>query len=172
MLCFIITVLVLPTFGCSLQHPAPEVQLLDPTGHLVDVHALPWSIDLAPNVNVVEIDPPSSMKREQLTRSGDATAYVVARSDPNDPQIEYVYFDRNSKTYRIEGVPLGHRPISDVVWASPRYLVFDRWSQPHYGVHYVVDTEQLCVVHICPFPDQFYLDQQSQVFNGSLEIEP
>jgi hypothetical protein len=117
-------------------------------------------MDLAPNVNVVEVDPPNSRKREQLTRSGNATAYVVARSDPTDLQIEYVYFDRNGKTYRIEGVPLGHRPISDVAWASMRYLVFDRWSQPHYGVHYIVDTEQLCVVHVCPFPDKFYLDQQ------------
>lgn len=159
---FILTVFVLATFGCSLQQSAPEAQLPDPAGHVVDVHALPWSTNSAPNIKVVEVDPPDSSKREQITRSGNATAYVVARSDPNDLQIEYVYFNHNGKTYRIEGVPLEQRPITAVAWASSRYLVFDRWSQPHYGVHYVVDTEQLSVVHICPFPDRFFLDQQQQ----------
>jgi len=159
MSCCILRFLVLASTGLCLQQSAVEERLSDPAGHSIDVHALPWSTDLAPDVDVVEADPPKPEMCEQLTGSETATAYVAVCSDT---RIEYVYFDQNGKTYRIEGVPLEHRPISGVAWASPRYLVFDRWSQPHYGMHYVVDTEQLCLVHACPFPDQFFLDQQRQ----------
>lgn len=162
---YIIRYLILLSMGFCLQQYTVEEILSDPVGHSVDVHALPWAIDLAPDVSVVEVDPPKPEMREQLTEGENATAYVVTCSDQ---QIEYVYFSRYDRTYRIEGIPLEHRPISGLVWASPRYLVFDRWSQPHYGMHYVVDTEQLCLVHACPFPDQFFLDQQKEV-SGTAE---
>jgi len=163
--------------GCSRDTASPKEEasspgvLPDPVGHVVPVHEGPWSTELAPDVKVVQVDPPKTT-REQEVRTDYAAAFVIPRSDPAEPQIEYVYFERDGKTYRIEGVPLGWRPISDVAWASSRYLVFDRLSQPHHGVHYVVDTVALCLVHVSLFPSEFlFKQQQSLLPDGQDGIE-
>ena len=67
---------------------------------------------------------------------------------------------RMGKIFEIRGLPLGWRPFSDLIWADSRTLMFDRWSQPHYGIHYAVDVEGRRLVAAVPFPDKFYLEQQ------------
>jgi hypothetical protein len=64
------------------------------------------------------------------------------------------------KIFEIRGLPLEWRPFSDSIWASDQILMFDRWSQPHYGVHYAVNVESRRLVASAPFPDKFYLRQQ------------
>jgi hypothetical protein len=161
----IILSIVVLLIGCSRDTARSKVEasspgvLPDPVGHAVPVHTRPWSTELAPNVKVVQADPQKTM-RQQEVRTDNAAAFVVPRSDPAETPIEYVYLERDGKTYRIEGVPLDYRPISGVAWASSRYLVFDRLSQPHHGVHYVVDTVALRVVHVAVFPSEFLLKQQ------------
>ena len=146
-------------FGCS-HTDSPVATLADPYGHVVDVNAKPWSADLAPDVKVVPIVPPVNVTRDQQVTTKNAYAFVVPRRDASEPQVEYVYFNVHGVHYRVEGLPIPHRPISNLVWATPRYLTFDRWSQPHHGMHYVVDTKRLTLVHATPFPDQFALEQQ------------
>jgi hypothetical protein len=60
-----------------------------------------------------------------------------------------------------------HRDFSDLVWVNDRYLVFDRWSSPHYGMHYIFDVTQKKLLLATPFPDQFYLDQQKKDSNST-----
>jgi hypothetical protein len=66
---------------------------------------------------------------------------------------------RSGKTFEIRGLPLEWRPFSDLIWANDHLLMFDRWSQPHYGVHYAVNVKTRRLV-AAPFPDKFYLKQQ------------
>ena len=66
----------------------------------------------------------------------------------------------NKKVFEIRGLPLEWRPFSNLIWANNQTLMFDRWSQPHYGVHYAVDVRNKRLVAAVPFPDKFYVDQQ------------
>ena len=57
-------------------------------------------------------------------------------------------------------LPLPHRPLSDLVWVMDRYLVFDRWSTPHYGIHYVLDAPEQRLILAVPFADSLFLESQ------------
>jgi hypothetical protein len=63
------------------------------------------------------------------------------------------------KVFEIRGLPLEWRPFSNLTWANNQTLMFDRWSQPHYGVHYAVNVKNKRLVAAVPFPDTLYLDQ-------------
>jgi hypothetical protein len=136
----------------------------DPHNHVVDVHKQPWDTKIAPDVKLIQVVPPSTAAKRSavLNPSGTIRAYVVELPWRGDSVRDHIYLDylTTNETYEVVGVPLPHRPFSDLVWASDRYLVFDRWSQPHYGVHYVVDAVSRRLVLARPFPDQFYLDSQ------------
>ena len=64
------------------------------------------------------------------------------------------------KTFEIRGLPLEWRPFSDLLWANDRILVFDRWSQPHYGIHYEVNVASRKLIVAQPFADKTYLEQR------------
>lgn len=72
----------------------------------------------------------------------------------------FVAEPKRGKVLEIRGLPLEWRPFSNLIWADDRTLMFDRWSQPHYGVHYAVDVQRRKLVAALPFPDKFYLEQQ------------
>jgi hypothetical protein len=63
------------------------------------------------------------------------------------------------KVFEIRGLLLEWRPFSNLTWANNQTLMFDRWSQPHYGVHYAVNVKNKRLVAAVPFPDTLYLDQ-------------
>src|SRR4030095_8107983 len=65
-----------------------------------------------------------------------------------------------AKIFEIRGLPLGWRPFSDLVWIDNQTLIFDRWSQPHFGVHYAVNVKNRKLLVATPFPDKIYLEQQ------------
>ena len=111
--------------GCGAHLP-------DPVGHAVDVHAGPWSTELAPAVKVLLVQAPAAAKRKSVATSPDGRmrAFILDTPDDPDRQIELVCLERvaTGETFAVRGVPLPHRPSSDLAWASNRYLVFDRWS--------------------------------------------
>ncbi len=46
------------------------------------------------------------------------------------------------------------RPFSGLVWLASDILVFDQWTQPHYGIHYAVDVRHGRLLQAAPFPDR------------------
>ena len=163
---FTILVFGLLATGCGGTHFA------DPHGHVVDVHAKPWLADI-PNVRLVCVEaPPSDRIRDIVTnQSATAQAYIVKKAWMSDSTRDHVQieFFNTGRVFEIEGIPCEHRPISDLVWIGDRYLVFDRWSQPHHGMHYVVDVFKHKLILATPFPDQFFLDQQKKDSQKNLE---
>jgi hypothetical protein len=111
---------------------------------------------VAPDFSMVEVSLEESMKKENLVvnRSWTYDAFTVSSSRL------FVTERKTGKAFEIRGLPLEWRPFSDLVWADNRTLVFDRWSQPHYGVHYAVNVRSKRVFIAAPFPDKFYLQQQ------------
>jgi hypothetical protein len=69
---------------------------------------------------------------------------------------------RTGKLFEIRGLPLEWRPFSDLTWADNKTLLFDRWSQPHYGVHYEVNVKSRKLIVALPFPDEVYSQQQQR----------
>ena len=119
---------------------------------------------MATDARLVWVDPPPPDRIQNVVTNQNKTAraYVVEKAWTGVSVRDHIQIeDLNSqKIFEIEGIPLEHRPYSDLVWVGTRYLVFDRWSQPHYGMHYVVDIQRKKVILAHPFPDQFFLDQQ------------
>lgn len=143
-------------WSCTTWH------VRDPHGHVVDVHEKPWTARLAPNMRLVKVLPPAESSRRDiiLNPSGTIRAYIVEKTWSENFLRDHMHLDYLStgETFEIEGVPMEHRPYSDLVWVGDDLLAFDRWSMPHYGMHYVVDTARKEILVAAPFPDQFYLD--------------
>ena len=147
----------IPTGGNSVRFP-------DPHHHVVDIHEGPWTSELASDARFVPVPRlPENCRRNVVTNeAATIRAYVVDRRLPDGVILEDLRFEflDTGKIFKIEGIALAHRPYSDLVWVESRYLIFDRWSNPHYGMHYVVDAVDKKVILARPFPDQFFLDQQ------------
>lgn len=112
--------------------------------------------NVAPEFSMIETSLSSNPKKDNLVTNRNRTyeAFTVT-----DTQL-FVTERRTGKTFEIHGLPLEWRPFSDLVWVNSNTLVFDRWSQPHYGVHYAVDIKRKRLVIAKPFPDDFYLKQR------------
>jgi hypothetical protein len=106
--------------------------------------------DVSPDVSIAEMSPGAGWKRENVAESQNRSYTAFTVCQPLDPQDassgcqEHLYFEEKGtgKVYEVRGIPLPHRPFSDLTWADNHTLLFDRWSQPHYGFHYAVDVEQ------------------------------
>jgi hypothetical protein len=109
-----------------------------------------------PEFSMVETSLAAGTKRENLikSRKREYEAFTV-----NGTRI-FVAELRTGKLSEILGLPLGWRPFSDLAWADGRTLMFDRWSQPNYGVHYAVDVVSRRLLAAVPFPDKQFLEQQ------------
>ena len=150
---------------------SPGSNIPDPHSHVVDVHEKPWSILGSHDIRLVLVERPPDSEKEKLVlnQSKSLRAYVTRRASgkgvgQDQIWIEYV---QGGQTYEIQGIPLPHRPFSDLKWVADKFLVFDRWSNPHYGIHYVVNAVERKVVLARPFPDQFYLDSQRKGSKGN-----
>ena len=109
-----------------------------------------------PEFSMAETSLDAGMKKENLrtNRSKKYDAFTVSGTRL------FVAERKTGKIFEIRGLPLEWRPFSDLIWADHRTLMFDRWSQPHYGIHYAVNIEGRTLVAAVPFPDRFYLEQQ------------
>jgi hypothetical protein len=117
--------------------------------------------DISPDVSITEAAAESSWKRENLIVNQDKTYAAFTVCQPLDKAAdsgcqEHLYFEekRTGKVFEVSGLPMPHRPFSDLAWADRRTLVFDRWSQPHYGIHYAVDVEAKKLVAARSFEDR------------------
>ncbi len=147
----------------SAEWPWPDMTfaLPDPHHHVVDLTSgtVPVSIRVDFRFAQVTLDP--NVERYDVVTSSDG-AYQAFRVE--EPSAGGGFMDRlivedlsSGKTYEIQGLPAPWRPFSDLVWIDPDILVFDRWSQPHYGWHYAVDVRQGQLIQAAPFPDQWML---------------
>lgn len=146
---------------CLLATGCTSVHFADPHGHVVDVHAKPWS---GSPLRMVRVDPPPSDSIRDIVTNQSATvrAYVFEKpwkSGTFRDHIQIQFLD-SGKVFEIERHPLEYRPFSDLVWIEDRYLVFDSWTQPHFGWHNVVDVMKRERILVTSFPDQFWYDQQ------------
>lgn len=137
----------------------------DPVGHSVKVHEKPWRNDIAPSASVVQVSGLPEGPRNATVTHGDNVAFLIrnpkAETSVLDQsvQLDTVYYVAEGKCFRIDGIPLGKRPITGLAWCNGRFLQFDRNYQPGFGIHYLVDTKERKVVNTSPFPESVAASQ-------------
>lgn len=107
------------------------------------------SVDI-PEFAMVETSLEAGVKKKNLktSRNKRYAAFTVA-------DTRLLVSDRtDEKVFEIRGLPMEWRPFSDLAWIDNQTLVFDRWSQPHYGVHYQIDVKRKKLIKAVPFPDK------------------
>ena len=65
-------------------------------------------------------------------------------------------FVRDRRTHRVRevrGLPFEWRPFSDLAWTRDGSLLVDRWSSPHYAMHYALDVARRRLVAARSFHD-------------------
>ena len=103
-----------------------------------------------PEFSMVETSLEAGAKKENLVKSRDRRYEAFTVSD-----TRLLVSDRTTgKVFEIKGLPMEWRPFSDPAWVNNQTLVFDRWSQPHYGVHYEVNVKLKKLIRAVPFPDK------------------
>ncbi len=103
-----------------------------------------------PEFSMVETSLDAGVKKENLITSRNRKYAAFTVSD-----TRLMVLDKTSaKIFEIKGLPMEWRPFSDLAWVNNKNLVFDRWSQPHYGVHYEIDVKQRKLIRAVPFPDK------------------
>lgn len=147
-------VLTLAPAPLGAQQGAPA----DPHDHAVSVHETPWTTALAPQARMVRLQGPVAGSDTVVSPDGAWRAFVFEPSDEPGGRLclETV---RGGRRYELRGLPLPYRPLSALVWLDADRLAFDRWSQPHYGIHYVLEARRARLVLATPFPDEFFRRQ-------------
>lgn len=115
-----------------------------------------------PDVEVAEVTLDRSLTKENLARSRDRRYEAFTSYHPDQSPSFRIYFVERAtrKVYEVRCLPLPYRPFSNLSFVNNRMLVFDRWSQPHYGIHYAVNVREKRLVTAGAFPDEFFLEQQ------------
>jgi len=136
-LCFLIAIIM---GSCQNSEPQnsrlPTPTLDDPHHHGVDIS----HIGIPVEIKVVEVTMDPNIVRENVTANQSRTfkAFTTYEESFNifvEDTVEGV-------TMEIQGFPSPWRPFSDLVWITDDILVFDRWANPHYGVHYTINIRR------------------------------
>lgn len=117
-----------------------------------------------PGLEIAQVTLEKIVSKENLVLSRDGRYEAFTSYHPDQSPSFRIYFVERQigRVYEVRGLPLLHRPFSYLLWVNNWTLVFDRWSQPHYGIHYVVNARRKKLERASAFPDEFYMQQQNR----------
>lgn len=106
--------------------------------------------DSVPELVLVDTTLGRATRREHVVtdRRGRYSAFTVGLTRL------YVLDRRTRRILEVRGLPFDGRPFSDVTWADGGVLLFDRWSSPHYAMHYGLDIARRRIVASQSFHDR------------------
>jgi hypothetical protein len=143
------------TASGAINGPTPT--LTDPHHHVVDVVASTVPPEIAEKFAFLEVVLDSQVERYKVTANAEGTyqAFCIEELLPSGSFRERLVVEDlgSGKTYEIAGLSPRPRDFSSLVWLG-QVLVFDKWSQPHYGLHYAVDVQNGTLLLAAPFPDR------------------
>ena len=125
--------------GFALSPCALSITLIRPDKQSDTNHPIAPSIleVVAPDVTFVEVQPPDRRHWTHITKNPNLK-YIAFTANTGSERI-FIQEIETDKVYEIQGIPLPYRPFSNLEWSGQR-LMFDRRSQPHYGIHYEIDV--------------------------------
>ena len=98
--------------------------------------------EIAGEVSILEVDDAPTPAEDEGAVNPEKTMRAYAVADENGVERVFVEDMRLGAFYVIGGLPFPNRPVTDVTWLEGNLLVFDRSTNPHMGVHYVVDMSR------------------------------
>ncbi|QQL45235.1 hypothetical protein [Sulfuriroseicoccus oceanibius] len=126
-------------------------------GHLLGAGG---QFDREISVAEVELELKAEWIKSEAKDGDDYVAYIY--DEPN--KGERILFSdlKGGAMYEVLNVPMPHRYNSHLLFSAPGVLNFNRWSTPHYALHYEIDllTRKLKTVEIAP--DRFYREQNGE----------
>jgi hypothetical protein len=129
------------------------VTLEDPHHHVVDVSGS-WVTE-NPNEGfaLVKVSAlPAGSEVDEHVLSPDRGFQALATCEPDCRVL--VQLGDPGELYALRGATFSElRPFSGLVWLPSDILVFDQWTQPHYGIHYAVDVKAHRLLQAAPFTD-------------------
>ena len=147
-------------------YPSEAAATLNPAFQGDDLPAISVEIsqefeDLAQEIKVVEVSRLPRQKRENIavnsaqTYQGFTICEFLSEFDQEEGCQEKIFIEDmiSGKFYQIQGIPLSWRPFTNLAWTEDNIFAFERWSNPHYGLHYVVDMNQKKLVDISAFDE-------------------
>jgi len=151
---------MLAGMGCRTapgESPAVEavvpVTLGDPHRHAVDV-SQSW-VEENPNAGFALVKVPglpAGSELDERASSLEGTFQAFATCEPVCRVL--VRSIGQGAVYEVQGPTFSDlRPFSGLVWLPSDILVFDQWTQPHYGIHYAVDVRAHRLLQASPFTD-------------------
>jgi hypothetical protein len=147
-----IAALGLSTLVACWPRTPPAPPLRDVHHHVVPVHQPPWATNLAPDARLVPVEGLATGSDSVVSPDGRWRAIVHTPPDEPGGRI-WIELLSGAQRAELRGLPLPYRPLTAVVWLDANHLAFDRWSQPHHGMHYVLDIVRRRLVLAAPFPD-------------------
>ena len=105
--------------------------------------------DSVPELRYVDTTLDASVVRERIVtdRRRWYDAFTV------DATRLFVRDRRTDRVREVRGLPLEWRPFSDLAWTRDGILLVDRWSSPHYAMHYALDVARGRLVAAQAFHD-------------------
>lgn len=137
----------------------PTPTLTDPHHHVVNVNQINLPSEAIAEFRITDVAMAPDVIRENITVNHSET-YRVFTTHETAFSI-FVEDIKEGTIMEIQGFPSLWRPFSDFFWLTDDILVFDRWSSPHYGIHYVVDVRERKLIAAAAFPDQMPLSEES-----------
>ncbi len=133
----------------------PTTTLPDPHHHVVDVDGLMPDVVATFQMTETVVGPEAERYDVTQNQSGTWEAYLVHQQLSGNEFREKLIVQnlQAGKMYEIQGLPLPKRLVSDLVWVTDNVLVFDKWSNPYYGIHYAVDVQEGKLILASAFPD-------------------
>lgn len=119
-----------------------------------------WSTALAPDFNIraIEADPLYEIDKVYSEIPNTNNEVIVIHycykdsSDISRDGIQILYTTTES-LFEVENIPYPWRPIETPYWTEDGYLAFVRWSNPHYGMIYIISAYEYKLVHAQPIND-------------------
>ncbi len=137
----------------------PTPTLTDPHHHVVDVNQINLPPEAVAEFKITDVAMAPDVIQENITVNHSET-YKAFTTHETTFNI-FIEDIREGITMEIQGFPSPWRPFSDLVWLTDDILVFDRWSNPHYGMHYAVNVRERKLIAAAAFPDQMPLPEES-----------
>lgn len=124
--------------------------LPDPHHHSVSVSRMKPDSEVVASFRYQAVTAPAGPPANQRRSPGGRfRAFTI--SDTSGSRI-FVEEIATHATHEIAGLPLPWRPFDKLVWIGPTTLIFDRWSQPHFGIHYAIDVAKGKLLLASQFP--------------------
>ena len=137
-------------FCVARDAPAQRAASSIPRSHRHSGLQAPAIQDGVPELTFVDTTLGASVVRERLVtdRRRRYDAFTV------DGTHLFVRDRRTHREREMRGLPLEWRPFSDPAWTSDGILLVDRWSSPHYAMHYALDVARRRLVAAQAFHDR------------------